>query len=42
MYTVYDLHTQMPSAECQKDINAVQQCFVENQKAATAIDFVRQ
>ena len=31
----------MSSAEDQKGVNAAQQCFVENQKGATAIDFVQ-
>ena len=29
-------------AENQKDVNAVQQCSVENQKGAIAMDFVQQ
>ena len=29
------------SAESQKGVNAVQQCFLENQKSAIAIDFVQ-
>ena len=32
----------MSSAEDQKGVNAAQQCFVENQKGAIAIDFVQQ
>ena len=32
---------QIPSAESQRGINAVQRCSIENQKGAIAIDFIQ-
>ena len=43
-FRAYRLHVRVgtSSAENQKGVNAVQQCSVENQKGAIAIDFVQQ
>ena len=37
-----DVLTPLSLAECQKGINAVQQCYFKNKKGAFTIDFVQQ
>ena len=42
IYSEFLIQQTILSAECQKGINTVQWCSIENQKGAIVIDFVQQ